>query len=128
MILAACSVPVHPLTGEDSPDSPAGQVPGDGIVTWRFTWDNDVVVSSDNQFSNGWSLQMHRRPARRWGAATGTPAFGKSMARWFLPDRCEDLCFREGWSVGQTMQTPDHLSREELIENDAPYAAAEMGT
>jgi len=64
MVLVACSVPVYALTGDDAPDLPAGQVPDDGIVTWRFTWDNDVVVSSDNQFSNGWSLQVHERPAR----------------------------------------------------------------
>ena len=40
MVLAACSVPVYALTGDDAPDLPAGQVPDDGIVTWRFTWDD----------------------------------------------------------------------------------------
>jgi hypothetical protein len=127
VVLAACAVPVYPLTGEDAPDLPAGQVPDDGIVTWRFTWDNDVLVNSDNQFGNGWSLQVHGRPARAWGAAAGTPAFGKSMARWFLPDRHDDLYFREGWSVGQAIQTPEVLSREDLVEDDVPYAAARIG-
>jgi hypothetical protein len=30
MVLAACSVPVYPLTDEDAPDLPPGQVPYDG--------------------------------------------------------------------------------------------------
>jgi hypothetical protein len=33
MVLAACSVPVDPLTDEDAPDLPAGQVPYDGDDT-----------------------------------------------------------------------------------------------
>ena len=60
-VLAACSVPVYSQTGEDAPDPPAGQVPDDGIVTWHFTWDNDGVVDSDNQFSKGWSMQVQGR-------------------------------------------------------------------
>jgi len=124
VLLTACTVPVYSLTGEDAPDLPPEQVPEVGMVTWRVTWDNDVVVNSDNQFSNGWSLQVHGSPVRNWGAAAGTPAFGKSMARWFLPDRRDDLYFREGWSVGQAIQTPDDISRKDLIENDVPYAAA----
>jgi len=125
---AACSVPAYSLAAEDALELPAGQVPDDGIVTWRFTWDNDVLVNSDNQFSNGWSLQVHGPPARNWGGAAGTPAFGKAMARWFLPDRRDDLYFREGWSVGQAIQTPNDLSRKDLIEDDVPYAAARIGT
>ena len=46
------------------------------------------------------------------------------MARWFLPDRRQDLLFREGWSAGQSFQTPDDLSRKDLIVDDVPYAAA----
>jgi len=88
MVLAACSVPAYPLTGEDAP--------------------------------------IFRR-GRNWGAVAGTPAFGKSMARWFLPDRREDLYFSEGWSAGQAIQTPDDLSREDPIEDDVPYAAARIG-
>jgi len=30
--------------------------------------------------------------------------------------------------VGQVIQTPDDLSREDLIEHDVPYAAARIGT
>jgi hypothetical protein len=83
-----------------------------------------VVLDSDNEFTNGMTVQLHGPPVAAWADAAGTPAFGKSMARWFLPELRDDLLFREGWSVGQSLQTPDDTSREDLIEDDVPYAAA----
>ena len=134
MVLVSCAVPVAALAGENgfiaSAEQPQGgdftatQPPAADFVTWRFTWDNDVVVDSDNEFTNGLTLQVHGAPVAKWADAAGTPAFGKSMARWFLPDRRQDLLFREGWSAGQSLQTPDDLTREDLIVDDVPYAAA----
>jgi hypothetical protein len=134
LVLASCAVPVGALAGENvfapSPEQPEGgdfagrQAPTPDFVTWRFTWDNDVVVDSDNEFTNGLTLQVHGAPSATWADAGGTPAFGKSMARWFLPDRRQDLLFREGWSAGQSLQTPDDLTRKDLIVDDVPYAAA----
>lgn len=134
MVLASWAVPVGAIAGENAPVVSAEQAPADdsqdvlppikGFVTWRFTWDNDVVMNSDNEFTNGMSVQVHGPPARSLADAAGTPAFGKSMARWFLPVRRHDLLFREGWSAGQSIQTPDDLTREDLIVDDAPYAAA----
>lgn len=112
------------LRGAPACAGEAGDLPTDDVVTWRLTWDNDVVVHSDNQFSNGWSLQFHGSPSRTWDGAAGTPAFGKSMARWFLPVRRDGLLFREGWSIGQAIQTPDDQDREDVIVDDVPYAAA----
>jgi hypothetical protein len=133
MVLASSAIPVAALAGEPafpaSPeqpqhgDFPATQPPAADFVTWRFTWDNDVIVDSDNEFTNGLTLQLHGPPSATWAEAAGTPAFGKSMARWFLPVRRQDLLFREGWSVGQSLQTPDGLERSDLIVDDVPYAA-----
>ena len=134
LVLASCAVPIGAFGGENAPVVPVEQPPADDsqdvqpppgdFASWRFTWDNDVVVDSDNEFTNGMTFQKHGPPASTWADAGGTPAFGKSMARWFLPDRREDLLFREGWSVGQSIQTPDDLTREDLIVDDVPYAAA----
>jgi hypothetical protein len=134
MMLVSCAVPVGALAGEklfaaspDQPqagDFPATRPPATGLVTWRFTWDNDVVVQSDNEFTNGLTLQVHGPPAANWADVAGTPAFGKSMSRWFLPVRRQGLRFREGWSAGQSLQTPDDITRKDLIVNDVPYAAA----
>jgi hypothetical protein len=110
------------LEGAANPDLP----PISDWVTWRFTWDNDVVFDSDNQFSNGISLQWHGAPNRRWEDVGGTPAFGKGVAKWFLPTKRNDLYFREGWAIGQSLQTPDDTEREDLIVDDVPYAAALM--
>jgi len=133
MVLASCAVPIGALAGDhafpasaeqpQAGDFPATRPPAADFVTWRFTWDNDVVVKSDNEFSNGFTLQVHGPPAATWADAAGTPAFGKSMARWFLPVRRQDLLFREGWSAGQSLQTPDDLTRKDLIVDDVPYAA-----
>ena len=49
------------------------------------------------------------------------------IEQWSLPDRRDDLYFREGWSAGQAIQTPDDLSRKDPIEDDVPYAAARIG-
>ena len=124
VFLVACAVSAGALAGEDNPTPSDGPpLPGD-FRTWRFTWDNDVVVKSDNQYTNGWSLQVHGAPDRSWAGAAGTPAFGKAMARWFLPDQRDNLNFREGWSVGQAIQTPNDLERKDPILDDVPYAAA----
>jgi len=42
------------------------------------------------------------------------------MARLFLPDR-EGLYYRESWSFGQNMQTPDEIENPDIILNDVPY-------
>lgn len=123
LVLAACAFPAGALAAEEDPNASAEQHPAEGVATWRLVWDNDAVLSSDNQYSNGWSLQVHGRPAESWDMARGTPAFGKAMARWFLPDHRDGLYFREGWAVGQLIQTPDDIGREDLIEDDVPYAA-----
>jgi lipid A 3-O-deacylase len=124
LVLAVCAASRSALAASDAPIVPAEPLPSGDFTTWRFSWDNDVVVSSDNEFSNGMTLQVHGPPARTLADARGTPAFGKSLARWFLPVRRQDLLFREGWSIGQSIQTPDDLEREDLIVDDVPYAAA----
>jgi hypothetical protein len=115
IVLAACAFPAGALAAEEGPNP-------EGVATWRLVWDNDVVVNSDNQYSNGWSLQVHGQMAESLDKARGTPAFGTAMARWFLPDHRDGLYFREGWAVGQLIQTPDDIEREDLIEDDVPYA------
>ena len=51
------------------------------------------------------------------------PAFGKVIAKPFLPTKADDRAFREGFMIGQTMSTPDDLERKDIIEEDVPYAA-----
>jgi len=56
-------------------------------TTWRAMWANDAVFGSDNQFSNGFGTAAHGPLAGSLAKAGGTPAFGKWLAAWFLPER-----------------------------------------
>jgi hypothetical protein len=98
-------------------------IPFNEFLTLRLDIDNDIVFDSDDQFSHGASFEMYGKADADWTAAEGTPAFGKPLARWFLPERDPELLFREGWIVGQDLQTPEDLRRETLIVDDVPYAA-----
>jgi lipid A 3-O-deacylase len=88
--------------------------------TWRLEWSNDALLDSDNQYTNGLSIQKHSAPSRALQATTGTPAVGKLIARHFLPDDA-GLTYREAWAIAHYMQTPDDKESSELIPNDVPY-------
>lgn len=88
--------------------------------TWRFEFANDLFVDSDNQFTNGFSIQKHGPIASSFEEMGGTAAFGKGLAKFFLPDR-EGLYYREGWIAGQNMQSPDEIENPNIILNDLPY-------
>jgi hypothetical protein len=77
-------------------------------------------MHSDNQFTNGIAAQKHSALFASLNDTKGTPAFGKRLAAAFLPDS-PDLNYREGWAVGQNMQTPEALELDELLPNDVPY-------
>jgi len=91
-------------------------------TTWRAMWANDAVFGSDNQFSNGFGTAAHGPLAGSLAKAGGTPAFGKWLAAWFLPER-NGLRYREGWSAGHNLQTPDDIRARGLILDDVPYVS-----
>jgi len=88
--------------------------------TWRFEFANDAVVDSDNQFTNGFALQRHSPIASSLEETGGTAAFGKTLARVFLPNS-DGLNYREAWSLGQNMQTPEEKENPDLILDAVPY-------
>ncbi|MFU8878035.1 MAG: lipid A deacylase LpxR family protein, partial [Wenzhouxiangellaceae bacterium] len=88
--------------------------------SWSVNWANDEFFGSDNQFTNGFSLQRHGSVGSDWNEAESTVAFGRSLARRLLPQR-GDLHYRESWSFGQNMQTPDNISTPDIILDDAPF-------
>lgn len=88
--------------------------------SWAFGWANDEFFGTDNQFTNGFWLQRHGSHAPDWDQAGKTLAFGVSLARRLLP-RVEGMSYRESWSLGQNMQTPDRISQREIILDDAPF-------
>ncbi len=88
--------------------------------TWRFEIANDLVFGSDNQFSNGFTIQKHSNISQDLNDLRGVRAFGKGLARRLLPQD-NDLVYRKALSVGQILGTPDDLENPDIILDDAPY-------
>jgi hypothetical protein len=93
-------------------------------ATWRFEFDNDVFFNEDNQISSGWSLQKQSAVARSWEALEDVPGFVRRWGKAIPTLTDEGLVYRAGIAIGQVIQTPDDLSRSDLIEDDVPYAGA----
>jgi len=91
-----------------------------GPTRWRFAFANDAFLRSDNQFSNGLTVQAHSARASSLGGTQGTPSFGKTLARFVLPQG-RGWYFRESWGVAQTVQNPDDLERTTIQLDDVPY-------
>lgn len=87
---------------------------------WRFAFANDAFLRSDNQFSNGLTLQLHSPRASHLSATRGTPAFGKALARLVLPAG-RGWMYREAWGLAQGVQNPDDLERSTIQLDDVPY-------
>ena len=93
-------------------------------ATWRLEFDNDVFFNKDNKISSGWSLQKHSAVAGSWEALEDVPGFVRHWGKAIPTLTKEGLVYRVGIAVGQVIQTPDDLSRSDLIEDDVPYAGA----
>ena len=89
-------------------------------ATWRFEIANDFMFDSDNQFTNGFSVQKHSTTSSDIDDLLGVPAFGKGLARHILPQR-EGLIFRKGLRIGQNMATPDEIENPNIILDDVAY-------
>ncbi|MBS3804161.1 MAG: lipid A deacylase LpxR family protein [Oleiphilaceae bacterium] len=86
----------------------------------RAEFSNDVFFQSDDQFTNGISFILSSSPKHSLEMTEGTPAFGRSLLGWALPED-KSLAYRESWGVGQNVQTPNNISAGDLILDDVPY-------
>jgi hypothetical protein len=89
-------------------------------ATWRFEIANDFMFDSDNQFSNGFSVQKHSTMSADIDELQGVRAFGKGLARRILPQR-DGLVYRKSLRIGQNMATPDDLEDPNIILDDVAY-------
>ena len=88
--------------------------------TWRLELSNDLIFSSDNQFTNGFTIQKHSTMSGDFDDLQGVRAFGKRLARKLLPQD-SDLVYRKALVVGQIIGTPDAIEETDIILDDAPY-------
>ena len=87
---------------------------------WRYEIANDVIFDSDNQFTNGWSVQKHSAAADSLDEVEGVLGFGRRLASRLLPEG-DGLYYRGAFRVGQNMVTPDDLEDPNIILDDVPY-------
>jgi hypothetical protein len=88
---------------------------------FRLEFDNDVAFGSDNQFSNGWSIQLHTAVADSWQTVDGPGEAWKKLGAWLPSLTGEGLKYRMNFGIGQIIQTPDDLEDPDFIANDVPY-------
>ena len=106
-----------------SPSFPnAQQVADKEQATWRFEFDNDIFFKSDNNFSSGLSLQWHSAGASSWEALADVPKIVRHLGKRIPTLTGKGLVYRAGLAIGHVIQTPDDLTRRDLIKEDVPYA------
>ncbi len=112
----ACAMHEPAMYGFSSEELPVAK---GGI---RIEYDNDLLVNSDDKFTNGTSVQWHSDAADSW---TGIGLPGWRTVGQHLPGlKSPGLYKRAALAIGQNMQTPNDLSATELIVDDVPYAGS----
>lgn len=88
---------------------------------WRFEIDNDAVLDSDSNFSNGWSLQYHTKRYASWEESN---AF--NWVKWVGQKvpllEAEGSIVRYSQAIGQNLITPEDIENPNPDPADLPYA------
>ena len=102
--------------------SAAADEPGDTLFDrklFRFEFDNDTFVGSDDAFSAGWSIQVHSPLLDEW-----TPGLAGWIGR--IPTLGDDgegeRIVRWSWGVTQLILTPKDVTIAAPQPDDAPWA------
>ncbi len=89
------------------------------LKMFRFEFDNDTFLGSDDAFSAGWSFQVHSRVMDRWN-----PGYAGWIGR--LPGLGDDgqgrRVVRWAYGISQIILTPTDISITTPQPNDAPWA------
>ncbi len=88
----------------------------------RIEFLNDAFFNKDNKISSSWSIQWHSMTSRNWNDLKEVPGFVKKLGRDLPTLNSPTLYHRVSLGIGQLIQTPNDLSRKDLIKNDVPYA------
>lgn len=92
---------------------------------FRFEFDNDSFIGSDDSFSAGWSFQFHSKLMDQWGG---------SLDRWVrhVPGLGDDgaggRIVRRAVALTQVILTPHDVTSEDPQPEDVPWAGILAGT
>ena len=114
LMAAACSLTAATAAEPGRP----GKNPWD-LKLFRFEFDNDLFVGSDDAFSAGWSFQLHSQLRDEWDPAyaswigkfpgLGDDGRGRRITRW-------------AYGISQAIITPEDITIAEPQPFDAPWA------
>jgi hypothetical protein len=113
LMAAACSLSVATAADQGRPEKD----PWD-LKMFRFEFDNDSFIGSDDAFSAGWSFQVHSQLRGEWDRA---------YASWIgkLPGLGDDgrggRITRWAYGITQVIVTPEDITIEAPQPNDAPW-------
>lgn len=123
IICATTTVPAADPLAEDTASAQLPEQKQDEHGLWRFEFDNDFLLGTDNGLTVGWSVQRHTEAAATWDQVTmpdWLAAIGDAVPGINHAGRNK----RFGFGFGQLLQTPNELRIAEPQPGDVPYAAA----
>ena len=91
--------------------------------TFSFYFENDLFTGSDQNYTNGVKLSWMSPDLRTYEESGSLPEFTLPAVR-FLPfvNEPESIQRNISLAIGQSMYTPEEISRSDLIIDDRPYA------
>jgi hypothetical protein len=103
-----------------TPHARADENPSIDSPLLRFDFENDLLVSSDDAFTGGWSLQYHTAFHDTW-----PDRFSRGLIR-LLPGMNDDgaggRLVRRAFGLSQQVSTPEDLRVAEFRPDDVPWA------
>lgn len=94
----------------------------DEEATWfTFIWENDFIVNDDSGYTNGLSFSWGYGPYQDFSQEK-LPAWIAALAKYLPDSNKPGKTHALGYQIGQDMYTPADIEREDLIEDDRPYA------
>ncbi len=93
--------------------------------SWSFFWENDLLVGSDDQYTNGIGLTWMSEALCHSDLSKFEQVYGEIMRdmvnspQWADLQSCRQIA---GIKVSQGVITPTDTTEEELIEDDLPYS------
>ncbi|HPA52899.1 MAG TPA: DUF2219 family protein, partial [Thermoanaerobaculia bacterium] len=86
---------------------------------FRFEFDNDTFLGSDDAFTAGWSLQLHTATQETW---TGPARRSIALIPGLGDDGQGGRVVRRGYTLSQQIVTPNDITIAEAQPDDAPWA------
>ncbi|HIF9516126.1 TPA: lipid A deacylase LpxR family protein [Photobacterium damselae] len=110
ILLALPVAIIFPLSGHTSTDFNSS--------TWSVSIDNDGILGTDENYSNGLFLEYHSERVNNLALSSPWPY--RIAGQLFSSDVEQTLSWN--WRIGQQMWTPSDIESQQPVINERPYA------